>query len=94
MIISSNLNPILLKPVLGIVLAIYLILLKMDQFMPWLQAGRHAVSFFPMVAVIASVKQLRTVRQTLKDLVTVVLVTNYSSLLFCDSGRPEKLQLF
>ena len=52
MIISSNLNPILLKPVLGIVLAIYLILLKMDQFMPWLQAGCHAVSFFPLVAVL------------------------------------------
>ena len=69
---SDNVNPILLRPVRGIVLAIDPVLLKMEQLMSWLQSGHHAVSFFPLVAVIASVKQLRNVHQTLKDSVTLL----------------------
>ena len=62
---SNNVNPILLRPVLGIVLAIDSVLLKMEQLMSWLQSGPHAVSFFPLGAVTVSVKQLRNVHQTL-----------------------------
>lgn len=61
---SNNVNLILLRPVLGTVLAIDSVLLKMEQLMPWIQSGYHAVSFFSMVAVIGSVKQLRNVCQT------------------------------
>ena len=43
---SNNGNPILLRRVLGIVLAVDSVLLKLKQFMPWLQFGHHAVSFF------------------------------------------------
>ena len=50
-IMSTNVNPIPLRPVLGIVLAIDLVQLKMKQLMSWLQSGHRAVSFFPLVAV-------------------------------------------
>ena len=53
---GNNVNLILLSPVLGIVLAIDLVLLKMEQLMSWLQSGHHAVNFFPLVAFIVSVK--------------------------------------
>ena len=62
---SNSVNPFILRPVLGIMLAIDLVLLKMEQLMSWLQSGHHAVSFFPLVAVIMSIKQLRNVHQTL-----------------------------
>ena len=62
---SNNVDPILLSPVLRTVLAINLVLLKMEQLMSWLQSGHHAVSFFPLVGVTVSVKQLRIVCQTL-----------------------------
>jgi len=62
---SHRVNPILLRPVLGIVLAIGSVLLKMEQFMLWLQSAHHADGFFLLVAVIVSVKQLRNVHQTL-----------------------------
>ena len=42
---SKSVNPILLRPVLGLVLAIYSVLLKMEQLIAWLQSGHHAVSF-------------------------------------------------
>ena len=64
-IVSSSVNPILLRLVLRIGLAIDSILLKMEQLMWWLQSGHHAVSFFPLVAVTVSVKQLRKVHRTL-----------------------------
>ena len=64
-IMSNSVNPILWRPVLGIVLAIDSVLLKMEQLMSWLQSALHAVSFFPLVAVIISVKQLRNMHQTL-----------------------------
>ena len=70
---SNNVNPILLRPALGIVLAIGSVLLKLEQLMSWLQSGHHAVisSFFffffcPLVAVTVSVKRLRNVCQTLR----------------------------
>ena len=62
---SNSVNPILLRTVLGIVLVIDSALLRMEQLMSWLQSGHHAVSFFPLVAVIVSVKQLRNVHQIL-----------------------------
>ena len=49
-IMSSSVNLILLKPNLGTVLAISSVLLKMEQFMSWLQSGHHAVNFFPLMA--------------------------------------------
>ena len=69
---SSSVNPILLRPVLGIVLATDSALLKKEQLMSWLQAGHHAVSFSPLVAVIVSVKRLRNVHQTLKNSVILL----------------------
>ena len=63
---SKSVNPIPLRPVLGIVLAIYSVLLKMEQLMAWLQSGHHAVSFWftrlrfwCLIRVIVSVKKLR-----------------------------------
>ena len=64
-IMSISVNPILLRPVLGTVLAINSVLLKMEQLMSWLP--HHAVSFFPLVAVTVSVKQLKNVHQTLES---------------------------
>ena len=55
-IMINSVNPILLRPVLGIVLAIDSVLLKVEQLMSWLQSSHHAVSFSPLVAVIVSVK--------------------------------------
>ena len=43
---SKSVNPILLRPVLGIVLAINSVLLKMEQFMLWLQNSHHALSLW------------------------------------------------
>ena len=54
-----------LRPVLGTELAIDSVLLKMEQLMSWLRSGHRAVSFFPLVAVIISAKQLRNVHRTL-----------------------------
>ena len=62
---SNSVNPILLRPVLEIALAINSVLLKMEQFMAWLQSGQYAAGLFPLVAVIVPVKQLRNVHQTL-----------------------------
>ena len=58
---SNIVNLILLRPVLGTVLAIGSGLLRMEQLMSWLQSSHHAVSFFPLVAVTVPVKQLRNV---------------------------------
>ena len=64
-IMSSNVNPILLRLALGLVLAIDSVLLRLAQFMSWLQSGHRGVSFFPLVAVTVPVKQLGNVHQTL-----------------------------
>ena len=48
---SNSVNPILLRPALRTVLATDPVLLKMEQFLSWLQSGHRAVSFFPLVAV-------------------------------------------
>ena len=61
-IISNSVNPILLRPVLGTVLATDSVLFKNEHFMPWLH---HTVSFSPLVAITVYVKQLRNVHQTL-----------------------------
>ena len=36
---SNDINPILMRPVLGIVLNIDSVLLKMEQLMSWIQSG-------------------------------------------------------
>ena len=69
---SNSANPILLRPVLGIVLTTASLLLKSDQLMSRLQSGHHVVSFVPLVAGTVSVKQLRKVLWTLKESGTLV----------------------
>ena len=69
---SNSANPILLRPVLEIALAINSVLLRMEQFTAWLQSGHHVVSFVPLVAGTVSVKQLRKVLWTLKESGTLV----------------------
>ena len=66
-IMNNSVNPILLRPVLGILLAIKSVRLKMEQFMSWLQSDHDAVSFFLLVAVRVSIRQLKAMRKTLKD---------------------------
>lgn len=48
---SNSDNPILLRPVLEIALAINSVLLRMEQFAAWLQSGQYAAGLFPLVAV-------------------------------------------
>lgn len=48
---SNRVNSALLRPVLGIVLAIHSVPLMMEQPVSWLQSGRRAVSFSPLVAI-------------------------------------------
>ena len=60
---SNRVDPILLRPVLGVVLTVAL--LKIERLMSWLQSGRLVVSIFPLVAVTVFIKQLRNVHQTL-----------------------------
>ena len=62
---SGSAHLILLKPDLGTVFAISSGLLKMEQFMPWLQSDRHAVSFFPLMAVTCLLKKVRNAYQIL-----------------------------
>ena len=69
-IMSSSINPILLRPVLGTVLARDSVLLKIEQLMSRLLSGHHAVSFFPVMTVTESGKQLM-----LKDSVTLLSLT-------------------
>ena len=66
-IMNNSVNPILLRPVLGILLAINSVRLKMEQFMSWLQSDQDAVSFFLLVAVRVSITQLKAIHKTLKD---------------------------
>ena len=92
---SNSVNPILLRPVLGIVLPIDSVLLKMEQLMSWLQSGHHAVSFFPSgsnYSICKTTQECASDTERLCD--AIVLIINYLSLLFCDSGRLGKLQLF
>ena len=56
---STNVNPIPLRPVVGIVLAIDLVQLEMEQLMSWLQSGHHVANFFHLIGVSVSTRQLR-----------------------------------
>ena len=91
---STSVNCILLRPVIGIVLAIDSVLFKMKQFMSWLQSGHYAFSFSPLLAVMVSAKQVRNVHQTLSLCDSIVPIISSLSLLLCDFGMPERLQLF
>ena len=51
---NNCVDPILLRPVLGVVLTIAL--LKMERLMSRLQSGHHAVTIFPLVAVTVFIK--------------------------------------
>ena len=42
---GNSVNPILLRPVLGIVLAIDSVLLSMEQFIAWLRSSHPTVVF-------------------------------------------------
>ena len=66
-IMNNSVNPVLLRPVLGILLAIKSVRLKMEQFMSWLQSDHDAVSSFLLVAVRVSIRQLKAMRKTLKN---------------------------
>ena len=66
-IMNNSVNPVLLRPVLGILLAINSVRLKMEQFMSWLQSDHDAVSFFLLVAARVSITQLKAIHKTLKD---------------------------
>lgn len=91
---NNSVNSILLRPVIGTVLAIDLVLLKMKQFVSWLQSGHYAFSFSPLLAVIVSAKQVRNVHQTLVLCDFIVPIISSLSLLLCNFGMPERLQLF
>ena len=65
LLLQGQFAPISLKPAPGIVQATDSVLLKMEQLMSWLQSGHHTVSFFPLVAILVSARQLRNVHQTL-----------------------------
>ena len=52
---GNNVNPILLRPVLGIVLNTDSVLLEMEQ-RSWPQSGLHAAGFPPLIAIPVSVK--------------------------------------
>ena len=69
---SKSVNPILLRPVLGIVLAINSVLLKMEQFMSWLQSGHYAISPFPEVSVTTICK---TTQECASDAESVTLLS-------------------
>ena len=71
-VMSNSINLILSKAVLEIVLTVDLVLLKMGQFVSWLQSDHYTVRLFPLVAVLVSVKQLRNVHQTLEDSVILL----------------------
>ena len=60
-VMSSSVNLILLRPVLGMLLTIDSFVLKMEQLVSQLQSGHHAVGVSPLVAVIIPVRQLRNV---------------------------------
>lgn len=62
---NSNVHPILLRPVLGTVLAIHSALFRIELILLWMQSGHHTVSIFLLVAVTVSVKQFRNMHQTL-----------------------------
>ena len=64
---TNNMNSTLLRPVLGIVLAMDAMLLKMKQLMSFTAAiwSSMQLAFLSLGAVIEPVRQLRNVYQTL-----------------------------
>ena len=94
---SDGVNPIFLRSLLGIVLAIDSVLLKMKPVISWLKSN-HTISFSPLVAVIVSLKQLRNMHHfecdTERFCASIVLFMNWLNWLFCNSGRPEEFQDF
>ena len=62
---SSNVNLLLSRPFLGLVLVLDSVLLKVEQLTSWLQSGPQKVWLFPPVIVTVSVKQLRSRLQLL-----------------------------
>lgn len=88
---SNSVNPILLRPVLEIVLAIDSALLKMELLIPWLQSGHQAISYFPSCGSCTICKTTQKCVSDIKDSVTLLFLSLY---FFCDSRRPQRLQLF
>ena len=65
LLLQSQLTPVSLRPAPGAVQTTSAAPLKTEALLSRLQSGHHAVSFFPLVAVLASARQLRNVHQTL-----------------------------
>lgn len=62
------------------------------QLMLWLQSGHYAVSLFPLVAVILSVKNSgMCIRHWVCD--SIIFIITCLILLFSGSGKPWRLQL-
>lgn len=63
------------------------------QLMLWLQSGHYAVSLFPLVAVILSIKNSgMCIRHWVCD--SIIFIITCLILLFSGSGKPWRLQLF
>lgn len=60
-VMSSSVDPILLRAVFGMLLTIDSFVLKMEQLISQLQSVHHAGGVSLLVAVIIPVKQLRNV---------------------------------
>ena len=70
---NNNVNPILLRPFLEIVLAVDSVLLKLRQFMSWLQSGHHAV--YPPPPPRGSYDVCKTIQECASDTESVTLLS-------------------
>ena len=66
---------------------------KMKQLMSWLQSGHHAVSFFTLLSVCRTAQET-CIRHWVCKSIVLIPKSPGSSLFFCDSGRPGRLQFF
>ena len=88
-IVSNNVNPIFLRPVLGIVPAI-------DSVLLW-KWGHLCHSYSLVLKLFHSGGSCRvgeTTQECASDTESVTLIINCFSLLFCDLGRPGRVQFF
>ena len=96
----ETINPILLRQVLGIMLATESVQLKMEQLISWLQSGYHAGRCaFPLVAVTVSVKQLKNGHQTQNVTLSSSLLTAWFytwgwaiTAMFCSVPKRQRGQ--
>ena len=72
-IMSNNVNPILLRPVLRNGLTIGSKLLKIEQFVSWLQSGHYVLTFFSSNRNYSICK---TTQECASDTESIVLIIN------------------